>query len=135
MSSTLPAARPLRRSVRIACQLIRDRDFRAIGRHVVDLSTEGMLVRCERPVLTGEPVIVSFRVPGGSPIWFDAEGVVARVAHRRRPEDDAAAVGIVFTWAEPAGRSALERQLAWFQIARSRRRTLASERHFWATSC
>jgi len=134
MSSTLPAARPIRRSVRIPCQLIRERDFRQIGRHVIDLSIAGMLVRSERAVLTGEPVIVSFRIPAASPIWFDAEGIVARVIHQRRPDDDGRAVGIVFTQTDLAGRDALERHLAWFRVARSRRRSLASARHPWAAA-
>jgi len=55
-----------------------ERDFRLIGDRIVDLSTSGMLVTPADPVLTGERVIASFRLPN-STYWIDVEGtVVAR---------------------------------------------------------
>jgi PilZ domain len=78
--------RVLRRAVRVDCQVVREHDFRLIGSRGVDLSPAGMLVMAQERVLTGEPVVVSFRLPM-SRYWFDAEGTVARVVHGRRPGD------------------------------------------------
>ncbi len=114
--------RPVRHSVRVPCQVVRERDFRLVGRHVLDLSPEGMLVLSDRPVLTGTSVLVALKVPFGSPIWLDAEAVVARVEHGRRPGDRGRALGLAFTWVAPMARAALGTQLAWFPEARARRR-------------
>lgn len=81
--------RALRRAVRFECQVVRALDFRLIGRRGIDLSPMGMLVVGDVPALTGEPVIVAFRLPRIR-IWFDAQGAVARVVHGRRPRDRAA---------------------------------------------
>jgi hypothetical protein len=97
---------------------VRERDFRVVARQVLDLSPAGMLVVAERPVLTGELVVLTLRVPMVSLAWFDAEAVVARVVHGRRPEDRGRALGLSFVWTDPAGLAALERQLAWFRPAR-----------------
>jgi PilZ domain len=78
--------RVLRRAVRVDCQVVREHDFRLIGSRGVDLSPAGMLVMAQERVLTGEPVVVSFRLPM-SRYRFDAEGTVARVVHGRRPGD------------------------------------------------
>ena len=43
----------------------------------------GLLAATDERVLTGEPVIVTFRLPE-SDRWFDAMGTVARVVHGRR---------------------------------------------------
>jgi hypothetical protein len=87
--------RVLRRSLRVDCQVVRERDFRLVGSRGVDLSPLGMLVMAQEPVLTGEPVLLAFRVPGGRR-WFDAEGTVARVVHGRRPGDLGRCFGISF---------------------------------------
>ena len=58
-----------------------------------------MLVRAKKhetrvmPVLTGEEVVVSFKPPRSN-TWFDAQGVVARVVHGRRPGDYGLSYGI-----------------------------------------
>jgi len=113
-----------RRSVRVPCQVVRERDFRLVGRHVVDLSEDGMLVLTDAPVLTGTSLFCTLKVPFGSPIWLDAEAVVARVIHGRRPGDRGRALGLAFTWVEPAARDALHRQLAWFPLARNKSRVV-----------
>ena len=92
--------RVLRRCVRVDCQVVRERDFRLIGSRGVDLSPLGMLVMAQEPVLTGEPVVVAFRLPGGSR-WLDAEGTVARVVHGRRPGDLGRCFGVSFDGIEP----------------------------------
>lgn len=93
--TTATDRRSIRRAVRIACQVVRERDFRLIGSRTLDLSYEGMLVACDVPVLTGESVIFSFQVPRLGE-WIEGEGVVARVVHGRRPLDRGHAVGIAF---------------------------------------
>jgi hypothetical protein len=108
--------RPLRRNLLLRCQVVRERDFRLIGRQAIDLSIDGMLVSSDLPVLTGEPVIVSFAVPFGRR-WVDAEATVARVVHGRRRGDRGTAMGLSFDYVEADARAALEEQLRWFKPA------------------
>src|SRR5438445_56001 len=75
--------RALRHAVQISCQVVRERDFRLVGDRIVDLSTSGMLVTPADPVLTGERIIASFRLPN-STYWIDVDATVARVVHGRR---------------------------------------------------
>jgi len=103
MFGTLVPARQrrvMRRSVRVDCQVVRERDFRLIGSRGVDLSPQGMLVMAQEPVLTGEPVVVAFRLPR-SGFWFDAEATVARVVHGRRPGDLGRCFALAFDTLEP----------------------------------
>ena len=95
MSFLEPIRTSFRRYVRIDCQVVREHDFRMIGDLALDLSTKGMLVRARERVLTGEEVIVSFKPPRSND-WFDAQGVVARVLHGRRPGDYGLSFGIEF---------------------------------------
>lgn len=95
MSSIEPFRASFRRYVRIDCQVVREIDFRLIGDLALDLSTKGMLVRARERVLTGEEVVVSFQLPRSN-TWFDAQGVVARVLHGRRPGDYGLSFGIEF---------------------------------------
>jgi hypothetical protein len=113
MSGTLVHAqqrRILRRSVRVDCQVVRERDFKLIGSRGVDMSPMGMLVMAQERVLTGEPVIVSFRLPM-SGWWFDAEATVARVVHGRRPGDLGRCFGLSFEAIEPDVQAYLRRAL------------------------
>jgi hypothetical protein len=113
MSRTLVHAqqrRILRRQVRVDCQVVRDHDFKLIGSRGVDLSTMGMLVMAQERVLTGEPVVVAFRLPM-SRYWFDAEATVARVVHGRRPGDVGRCFALEFQGLEEGTRSFLRRAL------------------------
>jgi hypothetical protein len=85
----------LRHAVQIACQVVRERDFRLVGDRIVDLSTSGMLVTPADPVLTGERLIASFRLPN-STYWIDVEATVSRVAHGRRPSEHTRAIALAF---------------------------------------
>jgi len=87
--------RAVRRLARMGCEVVRERDFRRVAHRVLDLSTEGMQVAAELPVLTGESVIVSFRIPK-SDVFIDAEAMVARVVHGRRPSDRGSSFGLKF---------------------------------------
>ncbi|HEY8088229.1 MAG TPA: PilZ domain-containing protein [Polyangiaceae bacterium] len=102
--------RILRRSVRVDCQVVREHDFKLLGSRGVDLSAEGMLVMAQERVLTGEPVVVSFRLPRSS-FWFDAEATVARVVHGRRPGDLGRCFGLSFDTLEPDAQAFLRRAL------------------------
>lgn len=102
--------RSVRRSVRVDCQVVRERDFKLLGKNAIDLSPEGMLVVSGEPVLTGEPVIVSFRVPA-TDVWLDAEATIARVVHGRRPGDRARCLGVQFDALDAEARELLCQQL------------------------
>ena len=93
--------RALRRGVRVDCQVVRERDFTLIGDLGLDLSPLGMLVLGREPVLTGEALVVSFRLPA-STWWFDAEATVARVVHGRRPGDSGRCFGLAFDAIDPS---------------------------------
>jgi len=87
--------RSVRRHVRLECEVVRERGFRLLGRHAVDMSTSGMRIAALDHALTGEPVVLSFRAPGGD-TWVDAEGLVARVVHGRRDFDYGPSIAIEF---------------------------------------
>lgn len=102
-----PIRKHFRRYVRLDCQVVREFDFKMVGDLALDLSPRGMLVRAKpgamkasgpgrvTPVLTGEEVVVSFKPPRSNK-WFDAQGIVARVVHGRRPGDYGLSYGIEF---------------------------------------
>ena len=94
-----------RRGVLVSCEVVREHDFRRVARIGLDLSTEGMLVKADARVLTGEEVLVCFRAPFGR--WFDARATVARVIHGRRPGDVGPCLGLEFYDHDDAFRSAL----------------------------
>lgn len=87
--------RSVRRSVFVDCQVVREEGFELIGERAVDLSQDGMLLLSSRSVRLGEPLIVTFRVPGTSR-WIDTAATVVRVVHGRRPGDRGPAVGLAF---------------------------------------
>lgn len=93
-----------RRSVELACQAVRERDFKLIADRTLDVSIGGALLLLRTPVLTGEAIILSFQIPGK---WIDVEATVARVIHGRRPGDEGRAVGVVFDRIEPSAKAAL----------------------------
>ncbi len=103
--------RSVRRHVRLACEVVRERDFKRIASRVLDLSNNGMRVALREPVITGERVVLTVRTPDGLD-YVDGEGVVARVSHGRRPCDYGLSVGIRFEIGDPAQRAALRKQLA-----------------------
>ena len=87
--------RSFRRQVLMGCQVVRERDFRLVSSVAFDLSTDGALVLTGERVLTGEPLIVSFRAPKTN-AWFDLEATVARVVHGRRDGDRGRCLGLTF---------------------------------------
>jgi PilZ domain len=98
LHANCPRAR-LRRSVETRCEVVRARDYSLVGTHVVDLSTRGMLLETEAPVMTGEELLVLFRGPSGD--WYDRDATVARVLHGRRRRDERRAIGVAFAPLDP----------------------------------
>ena len=99
-----------RHTVKIACQVVRERDFSLIADRVVDLSATGALVGPADPALTGERLIVSFRIPR-STVWIDAEATVTRVVHGRRPGEFSRSLAIEFDDLEALQRFMLQEAL------------------------
>jgi PilZ domain len=99
-----------RHTVKIDCQVVRERDFSLIADRVLDLSTSGAMVGPADPALTGERIIVSFRIPR-STVWVDAEATVSRVVHGRRPGEFSRSLAIEFDQLEALPRFMLEEAL------------------------
>ena len=90
----------LRRQVRVACQVVRESDFKLVADVCLDLSPRGMRVRALAPVALDTPVLVSFRVPAAG-VHMDVSAVVSRVARGRRREDRGATLGLSFVDLSP----------------------------------
>jgi hypothetical protein len=99
-----------RHTVKIECQVVRERDFSLLADRVVDLSASGALVGPADPALTGERILVSFRIPR-STVWIDAEATVTRVVHGRRPGEFSRSLAIEFDQLEALPRFMLEEAL------------------------
>ncbi len=117
--------RPSRHRVRLACQIVRERDFRLVSDEVCELSEAGMLVVPKLRVLTGEELLVSFMAPY-TRMFIDAEAVVARVVHGRRLGDERHALGIHLTGMDQVARAVLRSQLDAMPDLAPRRRGLVS---------
>jgi hypothetical protein len=102
--------RPSRHTVRVQCQVVRERDFRLVADRVENLSTWGMLVTPSDPVVTGERVFVSFQLPGTGE-WIDATATVRRVLHGRRPSEITRKLGLEFDDLGPYDRFRIRRAL------------------------
>ena len=108
--------------MRLPIQVVRERDFKLIARHSLDISEAGLLAVADERVLTGEQVIVCFRSPL-SRAWIDAGATVARVLHGRRLfEGGRRSLGIFFDHMEPSMRSRLQRELGFFRSIEKTRR-------------
>jgi hypothetical protein len=105
-----------RHATSIECQVVRLSDFRLVVDRIADISHEGMLVNPADPVLTGEPILVSFRVPNWGR-WVDAEGTVTRVVHGRRPGDGPRCLGIELESLTDRERFVLDQAMRWMPVA------------------
>jgi hypothetical protein len=103
--------RPKRHAVRLACQVVRERDFKLIADQITDLSEAGMLVTPKLRVLTGEKVLVSFMAPF-SRYWIDAEATIARIVHGRRIGDYGPSFGLCFDTIDEVSRALIRKNLA-----------------------
>ncbi|HEY5959404.1 MAG TPA: PilZ domain-containing protein [Polyangiaceae bacterium] len=96
--------------VRLPCQAVRERDFRLIADRLEDLSLTGLAVAPAEPVLTGEKLIVSFRLPHAE-VWIDVEAYVSRVNHGRRPGESQRTLGLTFEQLDDSQRQAIALEL------------------------
>jgi len=96
-----------RRTVRLGCEVVRTRDYRLVGKKMLDMSLAGLQVLAEDDMTVGEGVEVFFRVPH-SGVWVLAEGSVARVIRGKRRGDEGPAYGIEFAPLHPDALAALK---------------------------
>ncbi|MCA9590976.1 MAG: PilZ domain-containing protein [Myxococcales bacterium] len=86
----------VRRARRVACQVVRESDFKLIAREAIDLSSDGMFVLTSEPgIARGDKLVVSFRATGLD-LWFDTEATVTRVSRGRRQRDRPPGLGLRF---------------------------------------
>jgi hypothetical protein len=116
--------RPSRHRIRLACQVVRERDFRLIADEMVELSDSGMLVVPKLRVMTGESLIVSFMAPF-TRMFLDTEAVVARVIHGRRLGDEGPRLGLELSGMDGMARTILRAQLSELPTIAPRRRALS----------
>lgn len=116
--------RPSRHKIRLACQVVRERDFRLIADEMVELSDSGMLVVPKLRVMTGESLLVSFMAPF-TRMFLDADAVVARVIHGRRLGDEGPRLGIELSGMDAMAKTILRSQLAELPSIAPRRRSLS----------
>lgn len=110
----------VRFGVHVDCRVVRDRDFKVIGRGSLDLSLTGMLVPCTYSAELGDEVIVSFQTPSLRE-YVDAVALVTRLVSGRRQGDLGLAMGLTFTSIDDASFAALKRALHKLPTARGRR--------------
>lgn len=96
-----------RRTVRLGCEVVRTRDYRLVGKKMIDLSRSGLQVLAEDELTPNESVEVFFRVPL-SGVWVLAEGRVARVIKGLRRGDEGPAYGIELSPLHPDAIAALK---------------------------
>jgi PilZ domain len=103
----LQERRAIRRAIQIDCEVVRERDFKLVGKKTFDLSTDGMLVPTSLDVDPGDELIVSFYMtPLG--IHFDTEATAARIIRGVRREDrEGPCVGVKFRPLDPIARHIL----------------------------
>jgi hypothetical protein len=111
-----------RHVLRTSCQLVREHDFRLVADRVIDLSVSGVLVAPADPVLTGERLLLSFQLPH-SHYWIDAEAVVTRVIHGRRPGEHTRALALTFDGISGLSRYMIRHSLDYLPPAPPRYRT------------
>lgn len=105
----LQERRAIRRAIEIECQVVRERDFKLVGKKTFDLSTDGMLVPTSLDVEPGDDLIVSFQLMFG--VHVDAEARAARIVRGLRSHDSGPCVGIRFNGLDPITRHILRGSL------------------------
>jgi hypothetical protein len=94
MSSTPPVRKTTRYIVKARGQAVDD-SFRLVGERVIEASSTGCLLACDREVKRGQRLLVSFQVPATG-LWFDAEAEVVRVVAGQREGDPGYCAGLAF---------------------------------------
>jgi len=96
----------IRRGLELDCQVVREWDFRPVGRRAVDLSTDGMQILSEADVSLGDDLIVAFRATTFG-IYFETEATIARIIAGRRDGDAGRSLGLKFRAFDPVARHIL----------------------------
>lgn len=122
--------RAIRRTANIACQVVRLHDFRLVADRIENVSETGLLVGPADPVLTGDEVIVSFQLPGFRD-YIDAEAVVARVIHGRRPGESRRSLGLHWTAIDDYSKQLLDAYLRRLLPAPPRYKVLLRHSPIW----
>ena len=104
------------------CQVVREHDFRLVADRLIDLSVTGALVAPADPVLTGERLLLSFQLPH-SHYWLDAEAIVTRVVHGRRPGEHTRALALFFDGISGLSRYMIRHALDYLPPAPPRHRS------------
>ena len=105
-AASMQHRRAFRHEAHLVCQVVRMRDFRLVADAALDISTRGMCVATRKRVLTGEELLVSFRLPRSNR-WLDADATVVRVVHGRRPGDRGRSLGLEFHGVDDSSRRIL----------------------------
>lgn len=95
-----------RHSLRVDCQVYRDRDLLPLCGEVVDISLSGIQLRAEELPGLGDRVWINFRPPR-TDRTLRVEGVVTRVTAGRRRNERGETVGIEFKELTPEAHAGL----------------------------
>lgn len=98
--------RTIRHAAQLDCHVVAERGFRRLGSKTLDVSPEGIRIESSAPVVLGESVVLSVRLPHGRS-WVDAHGRVVRIEHGTRDGDTGRAIGIAFTAIDPVDHAML----------------------------
>lgn len=97
--------------MRMACQVVRERDFKLVATSVMNVSESGLFVDADLPVAFGEKLIVTFYSPAARS-WIDAQGTVTRVAHGPKWMGRKQAFGVAFDQIDADSRRHIRRSMA-----------------------
>lgn len=97
--------------MRMACQVVRERDFKLVASSVMNVSESGLFVDADVPVRFGERMIVTFYSPAVK-TWIDAEGTVTRVALGPKWMGRTQAFGVAFDNIDAASQKNIRRSMA-----------------------
>jgi len=106
-----PRTRSPRFSMRLNCQVVRERDFKLVATAVMNVSESGLLVDADVPVRYGEKIILTFYSPAVKD-WIDAEGTVTRISHGPRWMARKQAFGVAFDSIDKDSKRNIRRSMA-----------------------
>lgn len=105
------SSRSPRFSMRMPCQVVRERDFKLVATSVMNVSESGLFVDADEPVRFGDKIIVTFYSPAVK-TWIDAEGTVTRITHGPKWMARKQAFGVEFDRIDEGSRKNIRRSMA-----------------------
>lgn len=103
--------RAVRKSTKIACQIVRQGDNLVFAEQTADLSESGMLVVSDADLALGDTLTVSFQMTAMG-IWVDTPATVVRtIAGRRKEDEGKSGFGVRFDGVDPVKRLVLRGSL------------------------